>query len=164
MGRAARWLMSHPAPIPAAITYDPVLRWPISTGPGLRKQQGTPIESQASVVGGPRPHGACAGVTGGGKVNTVVFTVVFCGFGAGCPSRGQPLRLAVQFCAPPRGGSEPQRLERGARSGSPHVAAALTLARPGGLRLRWLGAPRSRERKTSCSLHLRCQASWTDAG
>ena len=74
------------------------------------------------------------------------------------------MRLAVQFCTPPRGGSEPQRLERSARSGSPHVAAALTLARPGGLRLRWLGAPRSRERKTSRGLHLRCQASWTDAG
>ena len=99
-----------------------------------------------------------------GYLNTVVFTVVFCVSGAGCPSRGQPLRLAVQFCTPPRGGSEPQRLEKSARSGSPHVAAALTLARPGGLRLRWLGAPRSRERKTSCRLRLRCQASWTDAG
>ena len=38
----------------AVITYDPV------TGPGLRKQQGTPIESQASVLGGPRPYSACA--------------------------------------------------------------------------------------------------------
>ena len=95
---------------------------------------------------------------------TVVFTVVFCVISAGGPSRGRPLRLAVQFCTPPRGGSEPQRLEKSARSGSPHVAAALTLARPGGLRLRWLGAPRSRERKTSCRLRLRCQSSWTNAG
>ena len=38
------------------------------------------------------------------------------------------MRLAVQFCTPPRGGSELQRLEKSARSGSPHVAAALTLA------------------------------------
>ena len=57
-------------------------------------------------------------------------------FRPGAPPRGQPLRLAVQFCTPPRGGSEPQRLERGARSGSPHVAAALALARPGGLRFK----------------------------
>ena len=52
-------------------------------------------------------------------------------FSAGGPARGRPLQLAVQFCTPPRGGSEPQRLEKSARSGSPHVAAALTLARPG---------------------------------
>ena len=70
--------MSHPALIPAVITYDPVLRWPISTGPGLRKQQGAPIESQASVVGGPRPHGACAGVTGGRNCNgTTSGSIVF---------------------------------------------------------------------------------------
>ena len=59
---------------------------------------------------------------------TVVFMVVFGVFAAGGPSQGRTLRLAVQFCTPPRGESEPQRLEKGARSGSPHVAAALTLA------------------------------------
>ena len=68
-------------------------------------------------------------------------------------TQGRPLRLAVQFRAPPRGGSEPQRLkeERNFRLG-PHVAAALTLARPGPedsvcLRLRWLRSPHFERKK-----------------
>ena len=49
-------------------------------------------------------------------------------------AHGAPARTAFAACGTvlytTRGGSEPQRLESGARSGSPHVAAALTLARP----------------------------------
>ena len=65
----------------------------------------------------------------------VVFNGCFLWFRRRWPPRGRPLRLAVQFCTPPRGGSEPQRLERGARSGSPHAPstkAIVGLCPPGG--------------------------------
>ena len=54
-----------------------------------------------------------------------------CFFGS---AQGPPERTAFWACGTvlytTREVGEPQRLERGAGSGSPHVAAALTLARP----------------------------------
>ena len=76
-----------------------------------------PIDGQRPFAWG---HARAIRVVFGARSACGCFTVVFCGSSAGGPSRGQPLRLAVQFCTPPRGGSEPQRLKRSAR----HVVIA----------------------------------------